>query len=117
MAGRRLLRGLLAPLGALAGLACVEAGLRLFLPQPPSWLAIHAAHPRIPTFALAPDQHTVIETGESRWVVHTDAAGHRIDPSHVDPRGEPVVLWLGDSFTFGYGVDCGDTFVSRLLAP
>lgn len=114
MARRSGLRWLLVPAAALFALALVEACLRMFLPQAPSWLAIHAAHPRIPTFALAPEQHTVIETGESRWVVHTDAAGHRIDPTHVDAPGEPVVLWLGDSFTFGYGVDCGETFVGRL---
>lgn len=114
IARRAGLRWLLALTGALLGFVLVETGLRLFLPQPPSWLAIHAAHPRIPTFALAPGQHTVIETGESKWVVHTDAEGHRIDPDHLDPTGEPIVLWLGDSFTFGYGVDHRDTFVSRI---
>src|SRR5690606_31285854 len=28
----------------------------------------------------------------------------------------PAALWLGDSFTFGFGVDDGETFVDRLDA-
>lgn len=111
---RAWLRFLLVPVGGLCGLGLVEAGLRAFHPQTPSWLAIHAAHPRVPTFALAPDQQTVVETGEARWTVHTDAQGHRVDPRETDSPDAPVVLWLGDSFTFGYGVDCENTFVRRV---
>jgi len=101
--------------GTCAALALCETLLRWFLPQPASWLAIYAAHPRLEAYGLAPNQHALVETGECRWEVHTDSRGHRTGAatSSADP-GLPTVLWLGDSFTFGYSVSHAESFVGRI---
>ncbi len=92
----------------------------MFLPQPPSWLAIYQRHPRLPTFALQPLAHALVETGETRWTVHTDAEGHRVAattaPAAAGAPLKPQVLWLGDSFVFGHGTDFEDTWVGLLAA-
>jgi len=94
----------------------MELAVRLLAPRPPSWLAIYRRHPALPTFALLPDARAEVDTGESRWTVRTDAQGFRVprDGAPADPR--PVALWLGDSYTFGQGVDFEDTYVGRLAA-
>lgn len=103
--------------GTCAALALCETLLRWFLPQPASWLAIYAAHPRLEAYGLAPNQHALVETGECRWEVHTDSRGHRTGAatSTTDP-GLPTVLWLGDSFTFGHSVSHEESFVGRIAA-
>lgn len=106
-------RLLVALCSASIGLIAAEGLLRLAFPQPASWLAIYRRHPRLQTFALLPDHHAVIETGETRWEVSTDARGLRVGIAPPDStRGE--VLWLGDSFPFGHGVDYEQTWIHLL---
>ncbi len=87
-----------------------EAALRILAPQPPSWLAIYRRHPELPFHALLPNAATSVDTGETRWRVVTDGAGHRVG----ERRGretECAAVWLGDSFAFGHGVDYEESFI------
>lgn len=43
----------------------------------------------------------------------TDRYGFRVSPA-LDESRKRRIAWVGDSFTFGLGVDDGDTFVNRL---
>ncbi len=98
----------------------LEGLVRVFLPQPPSWLAIYQRHARLPTFTLQPSASAMVETGEARWTVHTDAQGHRVAaaaPSMAaGAPAKPLVLWLGDSFVFGHGANYEDCWVGLLAA-
>jgi hypothetical protein len=91
----------------------MEVAVRLIAPQPASWLAIYRDHPVLP-YALQPGVHALIDTGDSRWTVHTDEHGFRVPERAAGPSGPPILLWLGDSFTFGYGVDFEKSFVGLL---
>lgn len=103
----------------VVGLVCLvilEAGVRLLLPQPPSWLDLYRVHSRLP-MALQPSSHAVVDTGETHWDVWTDALGHRTaETPDQELRSRDVALWIGDSFTFGHGVDYEQTWVGRLEA-
>lgn len=114
---RRRRRALFAAVAcAIVGAVCfvvLEAGVRVFAPQDASWLAIYRRHPERPFYALNPDAHAVVDTGESRWEVFTDADGHRRG-RQPRPSDAPVALWVGDSFTFGHGVDFEDGWVGRV---
>lgn len=87
--------------------------LRLAAPVPASWLAIYRDHPRLPFHTLEPNVDVSVYTGETRWRVLTDAAGFRV-ANAAAPAPQCTALWLGDSFTFGHGVDYEDSFVGRL---
>ena len=63
--------------------------------------------------ALQANAHGVVDTGETHWQVWTDEQGHRCAESPVQ-RTRPIALWLGDSFTFGHGVDYEQSWVGRL---
>lgn len=89
-----------------------EILVRIAAPQPASWLDIYVRHPVLETYAIQPNAHRVVESGETRWEVDTDEAGFRvIKLGPVDRKG---TLVLGDSFTFGNGVNAKDSFVGLL---
>lgn len=104
--------------GLVLALCAAEGLVRLALPQPVSWLAIYRTHPDLPIYSIDADLSTFVDTGESAWTVHTDGQGHRA--AAPEARGVPEargrVLVMGDSFTFGNGVDHEQTFVSLLDA-
>lgn len=103
-------------LTAFTGFACLglaEVAVRYIAPQPPSWIDIYRRHPKLPLYALQPSTTRTAETGETRWTVITDAEGHRVG-SLPQPSGACTDLWLGDSFTFGHGVDYETSFVGQL---
>jgi hypothetical protein len=103
-----------------AAIAIAEVTVRIAAPQPPSWLDVYRRHPALPTYTLAPRVERLIDTGETRWKVFTDAEGYRVSerdaktPKPADTR--PVALVLGDSFTFAQSVDWEDSFVALLDA-
>lgn len=113
---RRLRRSLLVAASLVASLAAAELAVRVFLPQPRSWMAIYRPHPTLPTFAVAPGIDEVADDGETRWRVRTDGEGLRLrsDGGRLG-SGNSIVL-LGDSFTFGYGVDSELCFAGLLEA-
>ncbi len=94
------------------GLGLCEVLLRLVAPQPPSWLDVYRRHPTLATYTLQTNVERLVDTGESRWTVKSDADGFRV--SRNGSAGGATVLCLGDSFTFGYGVDHEQSFVGLL---
>lgn len=104
----------LGPLSLLLG----EGVVRLVSPQPASWIDVYRRAPDRPFYDLEPSVTRFVDTGETRWWIHTDAEGHRVErPGAAGDEDErPAVLVLGDSFTFGQGVDYERTFVSALAA-
>lgn len=92
-----------------------ELLIRLVAPQPASWLAIYRSHPDLPFFAMLPDAKVHVDTGETEWTVITDDRGFRTAPSGRAP-GRCTVLWLGDSFTLGHGVEYEESFVGQVAA-
>jgi len=94
----------------------LEVGVRLLLPQPPSWLNLYREHPKLP-MAFEPNAHALVDTGETHWHVYTDASGHRrAKDKKAGQQSKGTALWLGDSFTFGHGVDYEQTWVGLLDA-
>ncbi len=97
----------------LALLLC-EFAVQLVIPQPTSWLDIYRRHPSIDTYALQPNVHEYVDTGECQWWVYTDDRGFR---SAADATVAKDAPWcIGDSFTFGQGVEYEETFVGLLHA-
>ena len=84
---RRRNLGRLLLLGMSFGLsvALCEVIVRTVAPQPPSLLDIYRANPS-PPYVLERNVRAYCDTGETRYVVYTDEAGHRTsaDPSRVD---------------------------------
>jgi lysophospholipase L1-like esterase len=99
-------------------LAAAELAVRLLLPQASSWLAIYRTHPELPIFSVDADLERFVDTGESAWTVYTDGTGSRTAaPDRRPARTREDALWvIGDSFTFGNGVDHEQTFVGLLDA-
>jgi hypothetical protein len=110
--GRAVL--LVASLAVSLGFA--EIAVRLVAPQAPSWLAIYRRHPTLPFYALEPDVRVAVDTGESHWVVATDADGHRVASEADGASTVCTNLWLGDSFAFGQGVDYEESLIGRVEA-
>lgn len=122
--GRRILGNIvLAAVSTAAGIAAVEAGLRLFLPQPlvERYRVAEAGGPltrRDPElgWTLKPDIAGL--AGSAPWEagLTTNAAGFRDGP-HAGTKapGAYRVVVLGDSFVFGSGVP-EDAVLTRRLA-
>jgi hypothetical protein len=98
------------------GVVGAELVLRVAAPQPPSWLSIYRPHPRLPLFALQQDTSAEVDTGETKWTIVTDANGFRVNATQTTDDSRPVALWLGDSYTFGHGVNHEQSWVGRLAA-
>jgi lysophospholipase L1-like esterase len=107
---------LLVAASSAAALLFAEAALRVAAPQKPSWLDVYRRHPALATYALRPGVDAVADTGETRYAVRTDADGFRVGRAPPEGGGAPLVLALGDSYTFGQGVDYEDSYVGRLAA-
>ena len=107
-------RGIALAGGTVVALVLLEVGIRVLVPQAPSWLDLYVRHPRLPFHALAPGRHSLVETDESRWEVYTDESGFRIGRHPLPATGKPVALWLGDSFAFGQGVDFEASWIGLL---
>ena len=108
---RVVLVGMTLGLSVAAG----EIVVRLVSPQPASWLDIYRLN-SAPPYALKQYARSFCDTGESKWTVYTDGEGHRTSsyPPRDEKPGATRVLMIGDSFTFGSGVDHEHTFVGLL---
>lgn len=91
-----------------------EIAVRIFSPQPPSWIAIFRRLDDLPFFGLVKNTQVQIDNGESSWLVVTDDEGLRIS-------GKPSVqeatnnCWVfGDSFSFGNAIDYEKAFIYLL---
>lgn len=63
---------------------------------------------------LRPDQNYVDENELYTFTVRTNHQGFRMDEPVDRTQGACRVLALGDSFTFGWGVEIEDAFLSRI---
>jgi len=61
-----------------------------------------------------PDKQFNVEYYEYNTTIHTDRWGGRRIPDVKKGDGLPIVPVLGDSFTFGLGVNDGETFVNLM---
>lgn len=122
MAGSRSSRGLKALSVALVSLASLLVGLlvievlvRAFVPVariPPMFVAdsvlIHRLKPGVRERAIQPGSY------EYRWTTNAQGLRAREEFAIPKPPGVLRVLMLGDSFTFGLGVDDAQTYAARL---
>lgn len=102
-------------LSVLVTTLLAELVVRFAIPQPVSWAAVYRRHPVLPIYALQPNVEHHLETGETSWTIYTDEHGFRFDP-RLPVGGRCRVLWLGDSFVFGHGVDYPEAFVGLIDA-
>src|SRR5262245_51791539 len=118
--------GVRGAVGAVAaGLAVVaalvvlgEAALRLAAIGPPEWPG--GGEATMPGVRMDPLLGPTLDLGWSgRWLlfdVAADAHGFRSTGFPPPPAPRHRIAFLGDSCTFGWGVDTPDTFVARLDA-
>lgn len=99
---------LLIVLGVCTGL--LEVAVRFVLPQPASWFSLFAAPEGKLPFELQRDVDHRIDTGDADWHVYTDDRGFRRGTKPVAPDDAPILLTIGDSFGFAYGVDYEESF-------
>lgn len=97
----------------IAGLV-LEVLVRLLAPQPANmaWLAPDAAYGH----RMRPNYHQLYPFAGTDFVmeVHTNALGHRDAPSRAKRPGEKTIVFVGDSVTFGHGVNIDDRFDTLL---
>ena len=116
---RRLLRASLAALGAAAGLALAELGLRALEVLAPVVDArgLHQARPERPwLYGLRPRASgRVAAMGDVLYRVN--AEGFRdVERSRTKAPGVFRIAVVGDSIAFGFGVELADAFPGRLEA-
>lgn len=93
----------------------LEGGLRLQGRMPSNATeAIFLA--RGEAYRLRPGQTKVVHTPSYTCTVHTNALGQRDSQTGTPSLAQPYLAWLGDSATFGNGVDYEQTFVGRFDA-
>jgi hypothetical protein len=100
-------------LGSLLALGLGEGGLRLLAPQPtgPVWFAHDSVLGDLP---VPGERGERSQPGMYRFSFTHDAQGLRIVPAAAGVVAKRTVLVLGDSFTYGLGVDDDQTFCNRL---
>jgi lysophospholipase L1-like esterase len=108
---------LLAATGVIVGAGAVELFLRLVRPAAPDLRALHLAEPTQPwLYRLQPGAEAELEnTAGIHYRVNAD--GFR-GPHYPQAREEGVfrVAVLGDSLTFGFGVEEAEVYTARLEA-
>ncbi|MEM6328541.1 MAG: GDSL-type esterase/lipase family protein [Bacteroidota bacterium] len=100
-------------LGLLASLAMAEVGLRILAPQPTGPVAL-APDPDVGVMPRASFSGRKKIPGVYDYRFSHTADGLRDTPASVPDASAPEVLILGDSFTYGVGVNDEETFASRI---
>ncbi len=93
----------------------LELGVRILRPQKMSWLRHYKEDPVL-YFVNLPNLHQETDFGEAQWTIYTDENGFRVAKDRSVNTSLPAVLWLGDSFLFGNGVDYERSFIGLLNA-
>ncbi|MCA9753995.1 MAG: hypothetical protein KC591_17485 [Gemmatimonadetes bacterium] len=103
--------------GVVVAVAAGEGLLRLFWPQRSDvTLGMFRADPWA-GYSLRPEYRNEVRLPEYRTRIHVDGDGYRVPDDSPDATpGAPTsrLLAIGDSFTFGVGVDAEDAFPARL---
>ena len=96
-------------------LIAAEIGFRLFLPQ------LFDVHPRgmyvvdeAVGYVLTPNFNGVLKRPEFRHTAETNSVGLRGPEPRPRQRNTFRIVCLGDSMTWGFGVQASDTFAARL---
>ncbi len=110
----RFAKLLLLTVTAILCLPLCELTVRLLAPQPPSWLGVHRHHPTLPFFTLDINVNRLVDTGETRYSIHTNEEGFRVAAAAEPVSDTPIAIVLGDSYTFGHGVEYEESFVGLL---
>jgi lysophospholipase L1-like esterase len=104
----------------VAALAIVECGYRLFDPFPhfPAWQINHTEHGNLSQFDATlgwkgvPSAREWFVTDNARILLEHNRAGFRdVEPEGRSPDA-PALVFLGDSFTWGYEVEADAMFVN-----
>lgn len=116
LGGRLLLLGL----STLVGLVFLEIALRIVLPAPPAAAppgrhAFFAYHPQL-GWDHVPGVTEITAAPEFEVTIQLNAAGMRSTREYdaVAPVGYRRIVAVGDSFTFGHGVENDEVFLTRL---
>ncbi|MGH6611713.1 MAG: SGNH/GDSL hydrolase family protein, partial [Burkholderiaceae bacterium] len=100
------------------GLGLAEVAMRFFAPQWSDQWQIWHPHPRSALTVQPNVKNAVVHgvSGEFAFRFSTNAQGLRSDHDLKvpKPKGRERYLFVGDSFTFGYGVEQHETFSARL---
>ncbi len=96
-------------------LGITEMSLRIFLPQTtePHPRGMYTADTEL-GFRMTPSETGILESPEFRVDVQTNGMGLRDQDLPAKEATEFRLLVLGDSFTFGFGVEERDTFARRI---
>ncbi|OGW44503.1 MAG: hypothetical protein A2Y66_06470 [Nitrospirae bacterium RBG_13_41_22] len=94
-------------------LIAIEVGIRLFAPQPKYYQPryLFTANAEL-GYAMTPHFKGVLQTPESRTTILINSQGLR-DHEH-SRKGKITIMGLGDSFTFGSGVETKETFLWKV---
>lgn len=106
-------RLLLMAVSAAVALLIVEGALRVFMPtfSPLTFdLFYRGADGQLRLQPLARRQHAHPEWNVA---IQTNREGFR-DSDEAPADGQPLILGLGDSLTFGWGVECHEAYLTRL---
>lgn len=117
---RRLRRGAL-PVAVALGLALGEVVLRIGWPQP-TFSRLDEMAPRcfreddVTPYGLLPGARTRITHPEFDTAIAINGEGLRMDRevTPAPPPGKRRLAVIGDSFTFGFGVEAAESFPARL---
>ena len=100
----------------LAVLVLAELGLRAFWPQRSDvTLGMFRVDPHA-GYSLRPEYRNEVRLPEYSARIRIDPEGYRVsdEDGQVPAGGSPRLLAIGDSFTFGVGVDAEDAYPLRL---
>lgn len=103
-------------LAMIVAIAFLEISVRTFFPQkePAFWLRPDATYGHVAKPNFSQDYHFL--GGQFVMNVRTNSAGLR-DAEIVPPsEGQKTILFVGDSFTFGFGANIEERFDTRLRA-
>lgn len=114
-----LIKGLCALAGTLLGLAVAEVTLRALDVAPPhrhSLRGLHDGHPRLGWVGRSGYEARLSSPDFDVPVVFDEAGFRRPGVPFDGPQDAPRIAFLGDSFTWGWGVGQGQVFTDRLQA-
>lgn len=101
--------------GVLISLACGELLVRLVVPDEQFWIVsddIYAPHPGLLAYTLQPSINAVAHN----TTVITNSFGFRGSEWSIAPdAGVCRLAFIGDSHTFGFGVEIHQTFAEQLI--